>query len=157
MAKYQETTVTVGAWAKASDIKSGTKAKLISEVKPQPSSFQDKNGNAKTQDVAKVKFEGMPEAVNVSLNKATINGLVRAFGDDSVNWMNKILTAETEKMRVSGKAVVALYLIPEGFDRIDDENGYAVIVKDGQSVKTPDQQLDELAKEEEINPEDIPF
>jgi hypothetical protein len=55
------------------------------------------------------------------------------------------LSVETEKVRVAGKSVTALYLIPEGHEKIDDENGYAVIVKQGTGkVDAPD-------------PEDIPF
>jgi hypothetical protein len=50
-------------------------------------------------------------------------------------------------MRVAGKAVVALYLIPENYERVDDENGYAVIVKKG------------TTKEEvpTVNLDDVPF
>lgn len=144
--KYQRQNTTIGAWVKADQIQSGTRAKLVSEVKPQPSSFIDKNGNPKTQDVAKVKFEGAEEALNISLNRATLNGLVDAFGEDSVNWQNKILTVETERVRVSGKAVTALYLIPEGYKKIDDNNGYAVIVK-----------IDVNPELGEANPDDIPF
>lgn len=119
-----------GKWAKASEIKA-TKAKIVSETTPQSSTFLNKDGSAKTQDVAKVQFQGDPEPLNVSLNRATINGLVDAFGEDSAGWQGHVLTVETEKMRVAGKAVVALYLIPKGYERVDDENGYAAIVKEG--------------------------
>lgn len=153
--KYQSTMGVSGSWAKNSEIKTGTRAKIVSETKPQPSNFQDKNGNMKNQDVAKVKFEGSKEAVNISLNRATISGLIQAFGDDSVNWMNKVLRTETEKMRVGGKAVVALYLIPEGYKKIDDESGYAVIIKEEEEApkvtETPSEE------EDEPNPDDIPF
>ena|SRR3990167_6000437 len=129
--KYQQQVSVSGSWAKASEIVSGTKAKIVSETKPIPSSFKDKNGNPKNQDVAKVLFQGKNEPVNVSLNRATINGLISAFGDDSVNWQNQVLTVETEKLKVSGKSVMALYLIPAGYRKVDDENGYTTIVKDG--------------------------
>lgn len=151
--KYQQVNITSGSWVKADQLQTGTRAKIVSETKPTESSFLDKNGNPKKQDVAKVKFEGQNEAVNVSLNRATIGGLISAFGDDSINWQNNVLTVETEKMRVGGKAVVALYLIPEGYERIDDENGYAMIVKKGEKIdgETIDPET------EEINPDDIPF
>jgi len=131
MANYQKTSQVSGAWVKVSELKSRIKATILSETNPQPSQWLNKDGSPKTQDVAKVRFEGSPEIVNVSLNRATINGLVDSFGEDSAKWQNKTLTVETEKMRVAGKAVIALYLIPEGYERIDDENGYAVIVKKG--------------------------
>jgi hypothetical protein len=36
--------------------------------------------------------------------------------------------------------VVALYLILEGYERVDDENGYAVIVKEGTGkVEAPEE------------------
>ncbi len=144
--KYTKQSSVGGAWAKAQDLKPGTKAKIVSETNPTPSSFLDKNGNPKVQDVAKVRFEGVQDVLNVSLNRATINGLVDAFGEDSKDWQNHPLTVETEKVRVAGKAVTALYLVPEGYEKIDDQNGYALIVKAGAS--------DETAP---INPDDIPF
>jgi hypothetical protein len=138
MAKYQKQTMVGGKWAKASEIKSGTRAKIVSETTPQSSSFLNKDGSPKTQDVCKVQFEGQPEALNLSLNRATINGLVDAFGEDSSKWQGHYLTVETEKMRVAGKAVVALYLIPEGYERVDDQNGYAMIVKEGAGAEAPE-------------------
>ena len=129
MTRYQKTSATQGAWAKASDIKSGTRAKIVSETKPVPSQFTNEDGSPKTQDVAKVRFEGLPDALNVSLNKTTINGLIDAFGDDSVKWQGNYLTVLTEKVRVAGKSVTAMYLIPQGYEWRDDESGYAQVVK----------------------------
>lgn len=131
--KYQKQTSISGKWAKGSELTGVSVAKIVSETKPIPSSFQDKKGNPKTQDVAKVVFGSDSEPLNVSLNRATINGLIDAFGDDSTAWMNKSLKVETEKVRVAGKAVTALYLIPEGYKKIDDESGFAVIVKESYS------------------------
>ena len=45
---------------------------------------------------------------------------------------------ETQKVRVAGKAVTAVYLVPEGYERVDDENGSTVIVKKGTQVGAPD-------------------
>lgn len=154
--KYQKTVSMTGAWVKASELTS-KKAKIVSETIPQTSTFLNKDGSAKTQDVAKVRFQGIDEPLNVSLNRATINGLVDAFGEDSIKWQNHVLNVETEKMRVAGKAVTALYLIPEGYKRVDDENGYAVIIKEGEDagLSAPDDTVE--YPEEEINPDDIPF
>ncbi len=74
--------------------------------------------------------------MNVSLNRATINAFVDAFGEDSADWQNHYLRVETEKMRVAGKSVTALYLIPEGYEKMDDENGYAIIVKEGTAASS---------------------
>lgn len=154
--------MTSGAWAKGSELGNIKRAKIVSEASKQPSQFFNKDNSVKMQDVAKVRFEGLPDALNVSLNRATINGLIDAFGDDSVNWQNNYLTVETEKVRVAGKAVVALYLIPEGYKRVDDENGFAVIVKEGTKVGTiKDEDIpvinEEGEEKEEINLSDIPF
>lgn len=151
--KYQKQSTTTGAWVKAAELKNGTLAKIVSETKPSPSSFLDKNGNPKTQDVAKVRFQGQAEAMNVSLNRATIGGLIDAFGDDSINWQNKPLTVETEKVRVGGKTNVALYLIPDGYQKVDDANGFAMIVRN-------DNQNEDTVVTNEENPidmKDIPF
>ena len=155
--KYQKSSLVQGKWAKASELKNGVRAKIVSETNPQPSTFTNKDGSAKTQDVCKVMFEGNSEALNVSLNRATINGLIDAFGEDSKAWMNNYLTVETEKMRVAGKAVTALYLIPENYKKIDDANGYAMIVnaKEEMDVQEQVQEFDQA--EEEISVKDIPF
>jgi len=164
MAIYKKSSSISGGWAKGSEI-TAKKAKILSETDAVPSSFVNKDGSPKTQDVCKVIFQGDREPLNLSLNRATINGLVDAFGEDSKNWINKILSVETEKVRVAGKAVVALYLIPEGYKKIDDENGYAMIVKN--DTKTPIRSQDDFDNlvtseplsmdNEEINVDDIPF
>jgi hypothetical protein len=71
---------------------------------------------------------------NISINRASLNGLVDAYGEESADWQGHVLSCETEKMRVGGRAVTAVYLVPEGYERVDDENGYTVIVKKGTQV-----------------------
>ena len=158
MAIYQKQVSMGGTWLKASELKNGTKAKIVSETQAQPSTFLDEQGQPKTKDVAKIRIQGHDEPYNVAINRASINALVDAFGEDSKNWMNKVLTIETEKVRVAGKSVTALYLLPEGYAKFDDENGYAVIAKKEdvptQEVATDDG-FDEGAPE--ISDEDIPF
>jgi hypothetical protein len=121
-----------GAWAKAADLKEGQKAKIVDECAPIESQFTDDKGNKKTQDVCKVRFQGMEDALNVSLNRATIKGLVEAFGADSKAWIGNVLTVHTEKVAVAGKRVTALYLVPEGFEVGEDDEGYVQIVRKGQ-------------------------
>jgi len=151
-----------GAWVDKASLKNGTRAKIISETRNEPSKFLNTDGSPKMQDNCKVQFEGATEAVNISLNRATLNALVEAYGEDSLNWMNKTLTVEVEKMRVAGKAVIALYLIPKGFKKIDDADGYAIIVPNGlnsDGTKVPD--FSEVDKEPTVNvdaeEEDLPF
>jgi hypothetical protein len=42
-------------------------------------------------------------------------------------------------MRVGGRAVTAVYLVPEGYERVDDDNGYTVILKKGTQVAAPEE------------------
>jgi hypothetical protein len=138
------------------------RAKIVSETIAQASQFQNKDGSVKMQDIARVQFEGLKDVLNVGLNKATINGLIDAFGDDSVAWQNKVLAVETEKVRVGGVARVAIYLIPSGFEKVDDENGYAVIQRKGTArvaVAEPpmEEGIPQADEEDEVNPAEIPF
>jgi hypothetical protein len=129
MANYKETNFIGGAWADKSLLhqKGVERAKIVSETNPETSNFKDEDGKAQMQDVCKVMFEGEKEALKVSLNRATINALVRAFGEDSASWQGHTLKVEIEKL--PGKKY-PLYLIPEGFKRMEDDKGYSVIVKD---------------------------
>ncbi len=156
MAKYQKISFTHGAWARAGEIENGTTAKIVSETSPQPSQFLNKDGSVKNQDVAKVLFGRDVEPLNVNLNRTTINGLINAFGEESNDWKNKPLRVETEKARVAGKAVVALYLIPEGYKKIDDDNGFAMIVPKDEISKTSEEEIS-VIEEDEIDSSDIPF
>jgi len=158
--KYQ-IVKSAGAWVDKASLKNGTRAKIISETRNEPSKFLNTDGSPKMQDNCKVQFEGATEAVNISLNRATLNALVEAYGEDSLNWMNKTLTVEVEKMRVAGKAVIALYLIPKGFKKIDDADGYAVIVPNelnSDGTKVPDfSEVDEKPAVVEDEADEIPF
>jgi hypothetical protein len=91
-----------GAWAKGSDLKNGTKAKIVSETTHSESKFTNKDGTPKYQDVCKVRFEGHQEPLNVNLNRATIYGLIDAFGEESQTWTGHVLTVHTEKVVVGG-------------------------------------------------------
>ena len=154
MAIFEEQSGVGGKWCKVSELGNVKRAKIVSEAKNQPSNFTDEKGNVKMQAVCKVVFEGSTESLNVRLNPATKGGLIRAFGKDSLNWQNHHLSVETEKMRVAGKAVTVLYLIPAGFKKIDDENGYAVIVSESEAAYGVDAPPIE---DEEVKVSDIPF
>ena len=150
--KYQKNNVTTGAWVDKSKLANGQRAKLVSETKPQPSNFKDEDGNVQMQDVAKVRFEGIDDTLNVAINRTTINGLIDAFGDDSAKWQGNYLKVYVEKGRYGGKASYSLYLIPEGYEMRDDENGYAQIVR-----VTPEVSVATGADPEDIAVSDIPF
>lgn len=151
--KYQSQTTISGGWVDKTKLTNGQRAKIVSEAQPVPSSFMDSKGNAQTQDVARVQFEGQKESVNCNLNKPTVNALIQAFGEDSKDWMGHYLTVEIEKVRVAGVARTALYLLPEGFVKQDDDAGYAVVVR----KETP---LNVIKTDEEIpviDDRELPF
>ena len=142
---YQRKETVAGNWLKAKDLQNGTKAKLLSETTPKESVFE---GKSRMQDVAKIQIQGNESTYNVSLNKTTINGLIEAFGPDSKEWMNKVLTVQTEKTTIAGRRVTVLYLLPEGFELTEDVGGYVVIGrKNGNSIP----------RDNDINVEEIPF
>lgn len=152
--QYSKSQGVGGAWVKGSEVVSGTKCKLTTETVPSTSSYEGKTIN---NNVAKIRFQGETgEAKNVNVNRPSINALVDAFGEESKDWVGKLLTAQTEKMIVGGKRVTALYLIPEGFELKEDDAGYIVIVKSGVQGPVPTPKGVEYP-EEDINPEDIPF
>lgn len=129
MANYKKSGGLGGKWAKASELQNIRSAKIVSETAPQPSQFKDKNGNEKMQDVCKVQFRGVEEVLNVSLNRATIDALVDAYGEDSKNWQGHDLAVDVQNALVGGKWVHMLFLVPEGYERSIDANGYMVITK----------------------------
>ena len=144
---FKKREVTNGEWLKASEVVSGTLVTLAPEAKESPSSFDE----TKTQTVAKVKIKGFPELKNVRINLTSVNALVEAFGEDSKNWIGKVLTAQTEKAVVAGKRVTILYFVPEGFEVKEDSEGYVKVLK-VENLKTKNE-----SPEEEIDNESLPF
>ena len=159
--KIQKTSSVKGAWVDKSQLKNGQRAKIVGEPSYEPSNFKNADGsNQKDQLIAKVHFEGQKEAVNFPLNQTTINGLVDAFGDDTNGWQGQYLTVDVETGRTAGKASYTCYLIPKGFEKTNDENGYAVIQKVGSGTQTsaPKQDDDIPVIEDNINGEEVlPF
>jgi hypothetical protein len=131
---YDSKEFTSGKWANKAELfeKKVSTATIVSETNPETSGkFTKENGDPQTQDVCKVEFPGYDEPLKISLNRATINALVKAFGRSSKEWMNKPLGVEIDKL--PGKKF-PLYLIPEGYRRIEDENGYSIIVLEGEAI-----------------------
>ena len=151
---YQKKTMMGGNFADKAALyekgASGKRAKIVSETNDEPSGkFTDSKGNPQIQHKCKVQFEGEPDAVIVSLNQATINGLVDAFGGKSADWQGKYLTVLLQKL--PGKKY-PLYLIPEGYEAVEDSEGWTAIVKKGGVVESP---LD--PEMNDIKASDIPF
>jgi hypothetical protein len=105
-----------GAWVKSDEVKTGDKLKIVNEVTKQDSNFKDKDGEAKTENVGKVRFEGSDEMLNMRFNWTTIYGLIDAFGKDSKEWIGKTLTVKTLDAMVGDTMRTIVYLVPEGFE-----------------------------------------
>jgi hypothetical protein len=141
---YEKKEFIAGKWADKAELyeKRVSKAKIVTETNPETSAFKNEDGTPQMQDVCRVQFPGYPEALKVSLNRATINSLVDAFGRASKDWQGHVLMLEIDKL--PGKKF-PLYLIPEGYKRTEDENGYSVIVKQGAApASVPDVQLEDV-------------
>ena len=142
--QYEKSNNISGKWLKGSEIKSGSIGKLVSETTRSAGQYKNEDGSAKMQDVAKIQLEDTNEPLNVRINRSSLNALIDAFGKDSIKWQGHSLTVETEKGRVGGKAVVYVYLIPNGFEKRDDNNGFAIISKVGEEIgEIPEIDLDE--------------
>ena len=159
--KVSKSSGTGGPWLKKQDLKNGDQIKLVSEA----GEIQGQNG---IQLVAKCRIKGWQgDAMNLSINPQSKNALIDAFGDDTKNWINQLLTAHVERALIGGKRVTILYLIPQQFEITEDQGGYIVIKRVGDKEIIPDSSQMapddndpngvEPANPEEINPEDIPF
>lgn len=116
-----------GAWLKKDDIKSGEPLKIVSEA----AMIEGQNGS---QLVAKVRQKGGADSLNVAINNTSRNALIEAFGDDTTNWVNKIVTAVTEKAIIAGKRSTILYLVPEGYSIVDGADGFVTIQADAVEI-----------------------
>ena len=149
--KYTKKTGSSGAWIDKDTIENGTLVKIVADTEP-------REGEYGTQNVTKVRVKGAEQSVNANLNQCTINGLIDAFGDDSKDWIGKVLTFQKEKMNVGGRRVTAMYLVPDGYVLSEDEQGYLVISSKTRQTMNKVDTVDTIEyPEEDINPEDMPF
>jgi len=95
--------VSVGAFAKKKvDINSGDLITISNEGKQVEGQFG-------TQDVFLVKLVNGEEK-NINVNQTSLNGLIDAYGDDSVKWIGKQVKVWLIKQNVAGKFVDVLYI-----------------------------------------------
>jgi hypothetical protein len=127
----------------------------VSECTKQESRFKNKDGEAKTENVAKVRLQGDQATYNIRLNWTTVFGLVDAFGKESKEWIDKVLTVKTVEALVGDTMRTIVYLIPEGFELAKNEEKKLVIRKVGGAVAGKEDVIEYPA--EDINPDDIPF
>lgn len=110
-----------GAWLDKALLKEGSTVKIVNEATMVDSNkYTDKDGNPKTQVVAKVQPEG-GEAGNMRLNWITVWGLRDAFGKETKEWMGHPLLVKKIRMMVSDKMQDVFFLIPNGFELAENE------------------------------------
>jgi len=103
------------------------------------------------QDVFLVKLANKEEG-NVNFNQTTINGLIDAYGKDSIKWVGKEVKVIKIKQNVSGKFKDCYY-----FAHPDAE-----FTEDGICMPTDVKQTEEIPvvedpEEDDISVKDIPF
>ena len=112
MAKYAKTIR--GNFIKARNVKSGTRFVFLDEVKPIAGKYRDEVGQLKSQNIATIRLEDGTEGL-FRVNLQSIEGLLDAYGDDSLEWVGKSLTLHVEKAMIGNKRFSVGYVIPEGY------------------------------------------
>ena len=156
MADYQKRVFTGGTWLDKEKVSTGMRATIATETNPEPSKFKNKDGSVKMQDVCQIKLEGFNGLSKFSLNNATLNALIDAFGTKSTDWVGKILTITKQKK--DGKMFV--YLVPEGFVCGQDDEGFTVVARKGMSTPMSpvlNREVNDIPVIEEERDEVLPF
>jgi len=148
MAVYQKK-VSVGQFLKkGEDIKDGDRVIIANEGKRQTGEFGP-------QDIFLVKLQDGREG-NVSINQTSINNLIDAFGDDSLNWIGKQVKIMVVKQNVQGKIRPVYYFLHPDTE-LDDESGEFIIPdksRESIPVVESDETLDPNAEAQIIAEED---
>lgn len=138
--KISRKTSVEGNWAKmGSDIKDGDRLKILDAGQIVEGDF----GPRKVFQVMTTK----KQEYNLSFNQTSLNNLVEAFGEESEEWVGKVVKAFVVRQMVGDGLKNVGYLAAEGWMMDDDGKFY-----------NP-----EVAKErtgypkDDISPDDIPF
>lgn len=109
-----------GKWAKAGkDIKDGDRLKLLTAGQITESGFKDDDGTPKQQYVFKILTKEREE-FNVAFNRTSRNTLARGFGQESEDWVGKVVTCFVVKQMVGDGLKNVLYLAPDGWIMTED-------------------------------------
>lgn len=138
-----------GKWLDKKVLQTGQRVKIKTEATEQPSQ------QGGVQLVAKLLVQGQMDALNVGINKPSKNALIKAFGDETSNWIDKELTIHIESTIISGKRGIVMYLIPEGFEVKEDLGGYIVVIPKNQPNSQPDSRIEEA--DQNLDIDNIPF
>lgn len=134
--------ISVGAFLKkGEDIKDNDIVEIASEGK-------SVEGQYGPQDIFLIKTKSGQEG-NVAFNSTSINGLIDAYGKDSLKWIGEQIKAIKIKQNVAGKFIDVWYFSHP--DAELTENGFVLPDKgkNAPQIQTSDP--------EEVRTEDIPF
>lgn len=146
MTIYQKK-ISVGAFfKKGEDFKENDLIEIANEGKQVP-------GQYGIQDIFLIKLGDGREG-NVSFNQTTMNGLIDAYGQDSLKWIGKKAKVVKVKMSVAGKFQDVYFFAHP--DAELTENGFVLAGKDSKFSNVDIPIIDE-GEEEEVNINEIPF
>jgi len=139
--KYQKR-VSVGAFLKKGvDIKDGDLVEIANEGK-------EVQGEFGIQNIFLIKLADGREG-NVGFNQTSINNMIDAFGEDSLNWIGKKAKAWIIRSNVQGKIIPVLYISHPDAE-LSDEGTFSLPTE-------PKKKSKKDVAEDEINAEDIPY
>lgn len=121
---------TRGNFVKGKQLTDGTSVSIATETKMELSAFLNPSGQKKEQAICKLNFvgtDGKEYSENFRLNTQTLEGLVDAFGEESLDWIGKPLTVKLDTVSIGGKRQTAAYLLAEGYELTTDDNDFVVI------------------------------
>jgi hypothetical protein len=143
---------------KGEDFKDGDLLEVMNEGK-------ESQGEFGTQNLFMLKIEG--KEGNVSFNQTTINGMIDAYGEDSLGWIGKMVKAQKIKQNVAGKFIDVWYFshpqaeltengfVLAGVSNPKEDDGNIPIIEDGKELGGKKSKKN--TEVEEIDVKDIPF
>jgi hypothetical protein len=96
-----------GSWLKAADLKKGDTALITGEANWEKSEY---NGTEVNQYVGEVEYNG--EKRKLKFTMASCNEIAPIYGEDSNDWIGKIVNLEAVKVMVSGKMKLSILATP---------------------------------------------
>ena len=140
--KYIKKT-SVGAYLKkGEDIKDGDIVEIANEGKQVEGQFG-------RQDVFLIKTKN--KEGNISFNQTSVNNMIDAYGEDSINWIGEKVKVWAIMSNVQGKMTKVYYFShPEA--EISDDGEF--LIQNSDKLNNPNY---ENMNEEEIPTEDLPF
>jgi len=97
-------------WLKSADMKGGEVVTFTTSGEWVESTFKNPDGSLKNQFVIGVNVNGQDK--DMSLNKTNRTELIKAFGDETADWVGRSATINKMKVMVSGEVKDTIILVP---------------------------------------------